>query len=164
MNQAPTQEKAPARACNTEPGKNQERQLATAPDWECQPRVPEFTAGHSLFHDPLTGAYRLVDIRFHLERKLAACVAIGGTNGYPILPARIKNPMFRSLVAYGTIFSNWSLRDLTECTDLLEGAASLALIASLEKPIWGQADYLLLETLERMEQLQSSAWGSNRTL
>jgi hypothetical protein len=72
--------------------------------------------------------------------------------------------MFRSLVAYGMIFNNWSLKDLCECTDRLEGAASLALIASLEKPVWGQADYLLLEKLESIEQLQSSARGSGRTL
>lgn len=125
---------------------------------------PTFTAGRSLFYDPLTGAHRLGDIRFNLERKLAVCVATGGTNGYPIQPHRIKTPEFRSLVAYGMIFNNWSLKDLTECTDRLEAPAASILITSLEKPIWGQADYLLLETLERLEQLQSSAWGSGRAL
>jgi hypothetical protein len=126
--------------------------------------APSFTAGKSLFGDPLTGPHRLTDIRYNLECKLAACVATGGTNGYPIQPHRIKTPEFRSLVACGMIFSNWTLKDLTECTDRLEGAASLALIATLEKPVWGQADCLLLESLERMEQLQTSAWGSGRTL
>ena len=72
--------------------------------------------------------------------------------------------MFRSLVAYGMLVKDWSLKDLTECTGRLEGAASLVLIASLEKPVWGQADYLLLETLERMEQFQNSACRSGRTL
>ena len=123
-----------------------------------------FTAGRSLFYDPLTGPHRLGDMRFELEKKLAACVATGGTNGYPIQPSRIKNPFFRSLVAYGMIFPNWSLKDLTECEGRLEGAAALVLLATLEKPVWGQADYLLLETLERMEQFQSSARGSGRTL
>ncbi len=127
-------------------------------------KKPGFTAGRSLFYDPLTGQHRLGDLRFELERKLAACVALGGTNGYPIQPHRIKNPCFRSLVAYGMIFGNWTLKDLTECTDRLEGAASLSLIATLEEPIWGQADYLLLETLERLEQLQASAWGCGRAL
>jgi hypothetical protein len=126
--------------------------------------APSFTAGKSLFGSHQTGPHRLTDIRFELERKLAACVASGGTNGYPIQPHRIKTPEFRSLVAYGMIFDNWSLKDLTECNDRLEGAASLALLATLEKPIWGQADYLLLETLEKMEQLQNSAWRSGRQL
>lgn len=129
-----------------------------------RPKLPGFTAGRSLFYDPFTGSHRIGDIRFNLEKKLAACVATGGTNGYPIQPHRIKNPQFRSLVAFGMIFTNWSIKDLTECSERLEGAASLALIASLEKPRWGQADYLLMEILERMEQLQSSAWGSGRTL
>lgn len=123
-----------------------------------------FTAGRSLFHDPLNGALRLVDMRFELEKKLAGCLAIGGSNGYPIQPSRIKNPIFRSLIAYGMIFPNWSVKDLTECDGRLEGAASLALLATLERPVWGQADYLLLEAIERMEQLQTYAWGSGRTL
>jgi hypothetical protein len=123
-----------------------------------------FTTGRSVFYNPLTGSHGLTDIRFELERKLAACVATGGTNGYPIQPKRIKNPEFRSLIAYGMLLKDWTLKDLTECTDRLEGAASLTLIASLENPTWGQSDYLLLETLERMEKLQSSAWGSGRTL
>lgn len=127
-------------------------------------KLPTFTAGRSLFYNPFTGPHCLTDIRYELEKKLAVCVATGGTNGYPVQPHRIKNSMFRSLVAYGMIFANWTIKDLTECTNRLKGAASLALIASLENPVWGQADYLLLEALERMEQLQSSAWGSGRTL
>jgi len=126
--------------------------------------APSFTAGRSLFYDPRTGANRPADIRYNLEIKLAACVATGGTNGYPVQPHRIKTPEVRSLVAFGMIFSNWSEKDLTQCTDRLEGAASLVLLATLEKPIWGQADYLLLETLERLEQLQNSAWGSGIVL
>lgn len=122
------------------------------------------TSGRSLFYDPITGQKRLGDIRFELEKKLAVCVATGGTRGYPVQPHRIKTPEFRSLVAYGMLLSNWTVKDLTECSGRLDGAASLVLIASLERPIWGQADYLLLETLERMETLQSSAWGSGRTL
>jgi hypothetical protein len=124
----------------------------------------DFTAGRSLFYDPLTGQHRLGDIRFELERKLAVCVATVGTNGYPVQPYRIKTPEFRSLVAYGMLLNRWTLKDLTKCTDRLEEAASLVLLAALDKPIWGQADYLLLEALERMEQLQSSAWGSGRAL
>ena len=123
-----------------------------------------FTAGRSLFYNPLSGSHCIGDIRFELEKKLACCVATGGTNGYPIQPHRIKNECFRSLIAYGMIFSNWSLKDLIECEGRLEGAAALVLLATLERPVWGQADYLLLDALERMEQLQSSARGSGRTL
>jgi hypothetical protein len=123
-----------------------------------------FTAGRSLFHDSLTGPYCLADIRDKLETKLAACMAMGKTSGYPIQPHRVKNPGFRSLVSYGMIFPNWSIKDLTECNDRLEGPAALALLATLEKPVWGQADYLLFETIEKMENLQQSAWRSGRTL
>lgn len=123
-----------------------------------------FTAGRSLFENPLTGAHCLGDIRFELERKLAACLACDGTNGYPIQPHRINNPGFRSLVAYGMILKKWSIKDLTECTGRLEGAASLALLATLDKPRWGQADYLLLEAIENIEKLQNSAVKSGLTL
>lgn len=122
------------------------------------------TSGGSLFYDPLTGPKRLGYIRFELERKLAACVALGGTGGYPIQPHRIKTAAFRSLVNAGMQFWNWSCKDLTECTGRLESAAVSVLMATLDRPIWGQADYLLMEALERMEQLQAGAWNSGRAL
>lgn len=122
--------------------------------------APSFTSGRSLFDDPLRGPKRISEIRFELEKKLAVCVATGGTNGCPIQPRRIKNPMFRSLVAFGMLLKNWTLKDLTECTGQLEGAASLVLMASMEKPIWGASDYYLLETIERLEQFEQSARGS----
>ena len=145
-------------------GQNLNRPISTPDGFENSSVPPGFTAGRSLFYDPLNGPHRLGDIRFELEKKLAACVATGGTNGYPIQPHRIKNPCFSSLVRCGMIFSDWSWKDLTECESPLEGAAALVLLATLERPVWGQGDYLLLETLERMEQLQSSARGSGRTL
>lgn len=123
-----------------------------------------YTAGRSLFYDPLTGANRITDIRFNLEKKLAACVATGGTHGYPIQPHRVKHPAFRSLIAAGMIFQKWTLKDLTECTDRLEDAASIVLIATMENPRWGQQDYLIFEALERLEQLQLTAVGSGLTL
>lgn len=145
-------------------GQDLNRLISTPDGFESQPLPTGFTAGRSLFYDPLSGQLRPGDTRFELEKKLAACVATGGTNGYPIQPHRIKNTHFRSLVRCGMIFSDWSWKDLTECTDPLKGAAAMVLSATLEKPVWGQADYLLLEILERLEQFQSSAWGSGKTL
>lgn len=140
-------------------GRNQDRRKITTTNG-----VSQCTLGRSLFYDPLTGSIRLGDLRFELERKLAACLVMGGSNGYPIQPHRIKNPEIRTLVYGGMNWGNWSKKDLIECTHRLEGAASLVLLATLENPVWGQADYLLFETLERMEQFQQSAWGSGRTL
>ena len=159
----PIQEKARGNGQVTT-GHNLKGQISTPDGWESQPIPTGFTAGRSLFYDSLTGQLRPGDTRFELEKKLAACVATGGTNGYPIQPHRIKNTHFRSLVRCGMIFSDWSWKDLTECTDPLKGAAAMVLSATLEKPVWGQADYLLLETLERLEQFQSSARGGGRTL
>lgn len=125
----------------------------------------ETTLGSSLVMDPRIGFHRINDIRFNLEIKLAACLANGsGTNGCPIQPHRIHHPAIRSLVSYGMIFPDWSMKDLTECTDRLEGAAAMALIATLEDPVWGADDYHLFSAIERMEQLQQSAWRSGRTL
>ena len=122
------------------------------------------TLGRGLFQDPLTGAHRIGDIRYWLELKLAACVAMDGTNGYPIEPRRIKNDSFRSLVAYGMILKNWTVKDLLGCAHRLEGAAATVLQATLEKPIWGQGDYLLFEALERIEGLQFEALTGGNTL
>lgn len=122
------------------------------------------TLGRSLFYDALCGAYCITDIRHKLEIKLAACVATGGTNGCPILPHRVKNEAIRSLVFGGMNWMDWNLRDLLKCTGRLESAAALVLLATLEKPIWGQDDCYLLETIERLEYYQNLAWKGGLTL
>ncbi len=123
-----------------------------------------FTTGRSVFYDPLTGAKRLGDMRFEMEKKLVACLATGGTHGYPLLPHRITNAHFRSLALEGMSKTGWSVSDLTKYGGNLDGAAALALIATLEKPTWGQSDFLVWEAIERMEQLQESAWRSGLAL
>jgi len=162
MNAPPIDKNARGNGQVTTGRENQEREEFTSNLGLTQDR--NFTTGRGVFYHPETGSNRPEDIRFQLEMKLAACVAIGGTNGYPIQPHRIKNPCFRSLVAYGMIFRNWSLKDLTECADRLEGAASMVLVATLENPVWGASDYHLFDALEKFERLQNSAWRSGRTL
>ena len=157
----PGQEKAPARAWNAAPGMKQERAQITR---SATDRKQGTTLGRSLFVDPLCGALSLGDIRQQLEIKLSACLICGGTNGCPIMPDRVKNPHLRSLIAAGMILQNWSNQDLVQCTGILEGAAVITLLATLENPTWGQADYQLFRTLEQLERLQAQALTGGRTL
>ncbi len=126
--------------------------------------TPSFTTGRSVFFDPFTGLKNTTDIRHELERKLCACIAMGGTNGYPIQPYRIQNPLFRSLILEGMTKPSWSIDDLVKCEGRLESAASLALSATLEKPIWGQSDFLTFEPLERLEMFQAASLTGGLTL
>lgn len=125
---------------------------------------PAFTTGRSVFFDPFTGLKNSTDIRHELERKLCACLATGGTNGYPIQPYRIQNPHFRSLILEGMSKPSWSIDDLLKCGGNLEGAASLALSATLEKPIWGQSDSSILDVLERQEMFAAASLTGGFTL
>jgi len=125
---------------------------------------PTFTTGRSVFYDPFTGLKNSTDIRFELERKLVACLATGGTNGYPIQPTQIHNPRFRSLILDGMRKHSWSITDLLNYDGNLEEAASLALGATLEKPIWGQSDSLLFDALEWLEKVQTAALTGGLTL
>lgn len=125
---------------------------------------PNFTTGRSVFYDALTGAKAITDIRFSLELKLAICMATGGSNGSPVMPERIKNPEFRSLIAYGMLLKEWSLKDVAKCTDRLEGAAALVLVNSFEKPVWGRSDAAVLGILEKLESYQQAAWEKGITL
>lgn len=126
--------------------------------------LPHLTTGRSVFFDPFTGIKNTTDIRFELERKLVACLAIAGTNGYPVQPYRIQNPHFRSLICEAMSKPSWSIVDLVKCEGNLAGAASLALSATLEKPVWGQSDYLTFEPLERLEIFQAASLTGGLTL
>jgi hypothetical protein len=123
-----------------------------------------FTTGRSVFYDSLTGAKTITDIRFALELKLAICMATGGSNGSPVMPDRIKNPEFRSLISYGMLLKNWTLQDVARCTDRLEGAAALVLVNSFEKPVWGWSDVAVLGAIEKLEHYQNFANRSGLTL
>jgi hypothetical protein len=127
-------------------------------------RESKFTTGRSVFYDSLTGAKAITDIRFSLELKLAICMATGGSNGSPVMPDRIKNPEFRSLISYGMLLKEWSLKDVAQCTDRLEGAAALVLVNSFEKPVWGWSDVAVLGAIEKLESYQEAAWEKGITL
>ncbi len=129
-----------------------------------QKRANSFTTGRSVFVDPFTGLKSLADIRFELERKLIACLATGGTHGYPIQPGSIANRDFRSLALMGMSKPTWSIKDLLAVTGDLEGAAGLALNATLETPVWGQSDFLILELVERIQLFQAAALTGGLTL
>ncbi len=129
------------------------------------PKRPSlFTTGRSVFLDPFTGFKTVADIRFELERKLIACLATGGTNGYPIDFERISNHHFRDLAVRALNARSWSITDLLAITGDLEGAAGLALNATLENPVWGQSDYLILELIEHFETFQVAALTGELTL
>lgn len=129
------------------------------------PKKPStFTTGRSVFLDPFTGLNNLADIRFELERKLVACMATGGTNGYPVNFERISNRHFQDLAVRALNARAWSITDLLAITGDLEGAAGLALNATLENPIWGQSDFLILEQVERIQNFQTAALTSGLTL
>jgi hypothetical protein len=122
------------------------------------------TLGFSLFRDPLYPFFSISDIRQRIELKYAACVALDGLDGHPIDPDRIRNPHLRSLGSLGRILKNWSVRDLAEVDGLPAHAADAVLIATLERPAWGEDDVALLGYIERLENLQSKAERSGRTL
>jgi hypothetical protein len=105
-------------------------------------------------------------MRNQLEIKLAACLATGGINGHPIQPHRVKNPKLRAIIAAGMLCKGkgWSVKDLLECHGGLDGASTLALMATSEKPIWGASDYYLFDVLETLEEMQSLAYGGGRAL
>lgn len=129
------------------------------------PKKPgAFTTGRSVFMDPFTGLKNLADIRFELERKLVACMATGGTNGYPVDFERISNRHFQDLAVRALNARTWSIADLLAVTGDLEGAAGLALNATLENPVWGQSDSLILEQVERIQNFQAAALTSGLTL
>ena len=129
------------------------------------PKKPgAFTTGRSVFMDPFTGLKTLADIRFELERKLVACMATGGTNGYPVDFERISNRHFQDLAVRALNARTWSIADLLAVTGDLEGAAGLALNATLENPVWGQSDSLILEQIERIQNFQAAALTSGLTL
>lgn len=127
-------------------------------------KFPHLTTGRSVFYDPFVGLKNSTDIRFELERKLVACLATGGSNGYPVQPYRIHNPHFRSLICEGMSKPSWSIQDLINCKGNLAGAASLALSATLEKPMWGQSDFLTFEPLERLEMFAAASLTEGLTL
>lgn len=128
------------------------------------PANPASTLGWSLFYCPSGGASSLGGIRQRLELKLAACLATGGTNGFPVMPDRIKNPQLQTLIGAALSFRNWSIQDLIDCSGILEGPAASVLLATLDKPIWGSDDFHLFHWLERMEQLEAAAWKSGNLL
>jgi len=183
MKAPPAQEKAPARHGRTAPRVNQSNWHNHATNSEqCKPKPNdepvlfpngrffpdppkmETSLGFSLFRDPLAGQSSIGDIRQRLELKYAACIVMGGTNGFPLHVNRIQNPKLRALAAVGMALKLWCIRDLIDCTGALEGPASSVLLATLESPIWGPDDFRLFDLIDKLEGMQTLALGGGRTL
>lgn len=126
--------------------------------------MSETTLGWSIFSDGICGARPLPDIRNQIELKLAACLATGGTDGFPITPDRIRNPLFRQLVGAGMSLKGWNVKDLAGCTGRLAIPAEGVLIATLEEPVWGEDDAVLFRLLESIESLEIKSTKGGRTL
>ena len=122
------------------------------------------TLGSSIFYHPLAGQSSLGDIRQRIELKYAACIASGGTNGFPLHVKRIQNLKLRALAAAGMVLKKWSVRDLIACTDGLQGPASAVLVETLENPKWGPDDFALFDLVEKLEGMQTMAVKGGRTL
>ena len=125
---------------------------------------PSFTTGRAVFFNAAGFGHSISEMRQVLEIKYAAVLVAGGANGYPLHINRIRNPHVRAIAGAGMICKRWSVKDLTECTGLLEGAASSALLASLDRPEWGPSDFHLLGHIEKLEAAATAARGGGRTL
>lgn len=124
----------------------------------------ETSLGWSLFRDELSMPLSVGDIRQRLELKYCACLALGGLNGHPVDADRIVNPQLRSLGAVSRLLRNWSVKDLAEIDGLPALTAEAVLIATMENPVWGEDDGILMRCIERLEYLQDKADGSGKTL
>jgi hypothetical protein len=124
----------------------------------------ETTLGWSLFRDPLYASFGISDIRQRLELKFAACCSLDGVGAHPIDHHRIRNPFLASLAGAGRILRGWNVSDLTQCHGMLEIPAETVLVATLECPIWGEDDVILLGLIEQIEAFQLRAERSGRTL
>jgi len=122
------------------------------------------TLGSSIFFDPLAGQSSLGTLRQRVELKYAACIASGGTNGFPLHVKRIQNLKLRALAAAGMVLRKWCVADLIACTNGLEGPATSVLIATLEKPTWGPEDFHLFDYIEKLEAMQARAVAGGNTL
>ena len=122
------------------------------------------TLGSSIFFDPLAGQSSLGTLRQRIELKYAACIASGGTNGFPLHVNRIQNLKLRALAAAGMVLRKWCIADLIACTDGLEGPAVSVLVTTLEKPIWGSEDFRLFDYIEKLEAMQTRAVMGGNTL
>lgn len=122
------------------------------------------TLGWCIFNDGIYGARPLIDIRNQIEVKLAACLAMGGTNGFPISPDRIRNPFFRQIVSAGMSAKGWNVKDLAGCVGRLAIPTETVLIATLEEPVWGEDDAVLFRLLESIEGLEVKSTNGGRTL
>jgi hypothetical protein len=140
-----------------------EVELLLTPD---QRRVTrqDTTLGSSLFYDPLAGTATVSEIRQRLELKYCACLATGGTNGFPLDVRRIKTDRLRTLAACSMLLRNWSVNDLLEITGNMELVAGGVLLATLDQPRWGPEDLLLMGMIEAVEDMQSRALRGGRTL
>lgn len=125
---------------------------------------PQTTLGSSLFVDPLAGAATVSEIRHRLELKYCACIATGGTNGFPLDVRRIKDTRLRALAGAGMTLREWTVQDLVRCSGNLEGHAGTILMATLERPVWGPDDFRLLDLIERMEEMRITAMRGGRML
>ena len=79
--------------------------------------------------------------------KYATCLSLGGNNGFPVSITQIINPHFRQIAAAAMVAKEWTIEDLTECRDRLNGAAELILLATLEKPVWNEDDQCVFQLL-----------------
>lgn len=113
--------------------------------------------GWALFFSPAGAPLALSDIRQWFEIKLAACLVLDGTNGCPIQPDRIKNPVIRPLVAAGMALREWSKDDLLRVTGTNAGVAASILLATLDRPEWSAWDYEAFTLVERLDVLAAAA-------
>lgn len=124
----------------------------------------ETTLGRSIFTDGIFGSRTIPDIRNQIEIKLVACLAMGGTNGFPVSPDRIQNPIYKQIAAAAMSSKGWNIKDLTECVGRLCIPASGILIATLEEPIWGEDDSILMDMIESLESMEIASRKGGRTL
>ncbi len=89
--------------------------------------------------------------RRRLETKYAACLATGGSKGFPLSVDRILDPKLRALAGAGMTFKNWSIKDLAECTDDLADTAVAVIETALLHPEWTAADFREFARIEEAE-------------
>ena len=122
------------------------------------------TLGRSIFSDGIYGARTLPGIKNEMELKYAACLSIGGNNGFPLDISQIENPLFRQIAAAAVSSKEWTIQDLAGCHERLAIPAEVVLIATLEKPVWGEDDQQVFRLLRTLQSYEQKSQQGGRTL
>lgn len=124
----------------------------------------ETTLGRSIFQDGIFGARTLPGIKNEIELKYAACLSTGGNNGFPLDISQIENPLFRQIAAAAVSSKEWTIQDLAGYHERLAIPAEVVLIATLEKPEWGEDDIHVHRLLQKLGAYERKALGGGLTL